>query len=109
MGILNSEDARAKAKASAALAESPTELLQNANLDVDATTEAIILSRLAEMPSGHRNGYVKAMSGSSKAAGIKAFCLECVCWERVEVTRCSGTACPLWPYRPFQPKGNADG
>ncbi len=46
----------------------------------------------------------KAYSGKSKAAGIKAKCLDCCCWQRVEIELCTTLACPLWPYRPYQSK-----
>lgn len=44
----------------------------------------------------------KAFSGSSKAAGIKAKCLDCSCWQRLEIANCLVLACPLYPYRPYQ-------
>ncbi len=44
----------------------------------------------------------RAYSGKSKAAGIKAKCLDCSCWQRIEITNCTALACPLWPYRPYQ-------
>ena len=44
----------------------------------------------------------KAYEGNSKAAALKAKCLDCSCWQRVEITNCTVTTCPLWPYRPYQ-------
>ncbi len=44
----------------------------------------------------------RAYLGHSKAAGIKAKCLDCTCWQRSEITNCTISACPLWPYRPYQ-------
>ena len=67
---------------------------------------ANLKQRLAEI-SKHSPAYhavtAKAFSGNSKAAGIKAKCLDCCCWQRIEITNCTTLACPLWPYRPYQP------
>ena len=46
--------------------------------------------------------FLKAYSGKSKAAALKALCLDCSCYQRREVSLCSALACPLWLYRPFQ-------
>lgn len=61
-----------------------------------------IAKRLEQMPESYRNVYRKAVSGKSKAAGLKSFCLECVGWQRNEITACSDEGCPLWPYRPYR-------
>lgn len=47
----------------------------------------------------------QAYSGGSKAAGIKAKCLDCCCYQRLEVEKCRATGCPLWAYRPYQNGG----
>lgn len=61
-----------------------------------------INERVKAMPERYRNNYRKAMSGMSKAAALKAFCLECTNWEREEVRKCTSPACPLYPYRPYK-------
>ena len=38
---------------------------------------------------------------------IKAFCNECVGYERLAVTECTAYACPLWNLRPYVNKGAA--
>lgn len=38
----------------------------------------------------------------SKAAAIKAKCLDCCCYQRKEVALCTVVACPLWHFRPYQ-------
>ncbi len=43
--------------------------------------------------------YRKAMTGKSRRAAIRSFCLECVGYQQAEVERCSATGCPLHPYR----------
>lgn len=37
-------------------------------------------------------------------AAIKSFCLECCGDDRQAVTECTAYACPLWEYRPYQPR-----
>jgi len=58
-----------------------------------------IARRLAEMPPKYRGIYKRAMTGKSRKAALRAFCLECCGWQRVEVARCTAPACPLFPYR----------
>lgn len=60
-----------------------------------------ISKRIAEIPKRYRKIYKKAVETNSKAAAIKAFCLECVCWQKNEVINCSCLACPLFGVRPF--------
>jgi hypothetical protein len=60
-----------------------------------------IAKRRKDTPRIHRANYDEAVSGRSRKAAIKAFCLECVGWEKEEVRLCTGLACPLYPYRPY--------
>ncbi len=46
--------------------------------------------------------FARAAAGNSRAAAIKAFCVECVGFKRADVTDCTATQCPLYPYRPYQ-------
>lgn len=46
--------------------------------------------------------FKKAYSGRSLSAAVKAACVDCCCWQRVEITRCQTVICPLWLYRPYQ-------
>ena len=65
-----------------------------------------IAERLTRMPKSSQAGYLRATRGeASPRAAIKSFCLECVCWDRGEVRRCTGGECPLWLYRPFRQGG----
>ncbi len=44
-------------------------------------------------------------SSATPRMSIKAKCLEC-CWMDVAgIRECTGTACPLWGFRPYQQKG----
>ena len=72
------------------------------------TPEERIAKRRADMPSAYRNNYDRAMGGKSQSAAIKAFCLECVMWQREEVKLCPSVACPLYPYRPYTVAQSAD-
>ena len=59
----------------------------------------------AQAPESVRNTLTRAFSGSaSPRAAIKAQCLVCVGYDRDSVKNCTGYSCPLWEYRPFQPK-----
>ena len=60
--------------------------------------------RLSEIPDLYKANYQKAMTTKSKAAAIKAKCLDCCCWMRAEITECGATACPLYPHRPYRVK-----
>jgi hypothetical protein len=61
-----------------------------------------IQKRLSDMPGIYRNNYKKAMKGRNRTAAVKAFCLECVSWQRNEVKDCVSVECPLYLYRPFK-------
>ncbi len=66
------------------------------------TREEQIADRRAQMPQIHRSNYDKAVQRKSMKAAVKAFCLECVCWQKEEVRLCTSLACPLYPYRPYK-------
>ena len=61
-----------------------------------------ISQRQSQIPKSHKKNYDKAMRGRSLKAATKAFCLECVCWEKEEVRECTDLSCPLYPYRPYK-------
>jgi len=54
------------------------------------------------IPKQYKEIYRKAMGGRSRKMAIKAFCLECVGWDRGEITICTDSGCPLYPYRPYK-------
>lgn len=60
------------------------------------------------IPTIHNGAYVKqydkAMNKESMRAAVNAKCLDCCCWESAEVRKCPATDCPLYQYRPYQPK-----
>jgi hypothetical protein len=65
------------------------------------TRQQKVAKRIAQMPKVYRKIYEKAVAGNSKAAAIKAFCLECCMWQKNEIINCTSLACPLFPYRPL--------
>ena len=66
------------------------------------------LREISQSSPAYHKITAKAYEGNSKAAGIKAKCLDCCCWQRTEITNCTVLACPLWPYRPYQGSDEAD-
>lgn len=65
--------------------------------------------RLKSMPISCQGIYKAAMTGRSRAKGVKAFCQECMGYERKLVRNCSDTGCPLYPYRPHKAKDFDEG
>jgi hypothetical protein len=65
------------------------------------TVQKKIAKRRSDMPAIYRKTYDKAMTGKNRAAGVKAFCLECMCWQKQEIKQCTAPQCPLYPYRPY--------
>ena len=70
----------------------------------DSIYDDKIVARISEIPILYKGHYKRAMAGKSLRAGITAFCLECVHWDRKEITNCTSTICPLYPYRPYRKK-----
>lgn len=59
-------------------------------------------AKLSGVPGIYQNVFARAYAGSSRSAGIKAFCLDCVGFQRSAIRDCTSLACPLYPYRPYQ-------
>ena len=69
-----------------------------------------VANRAMQAPPKDRPGYLLAAAGrASPRAAIKAFCLECVGWQRAEVSRCTAPTCLLWLYRPFRKEARDTG
>lgn len=62
----------------------------------------MVAERRAQMPRAYRANYDKAVKGRSLRACVNAQCLECVCWQKMEVRLCTDLACPLYTVRPYQ-------
>jgi hypothetical protein len=59
--------------------------------------------RLPHVPILYREKFRKIYAGDAhRAAMVKAKCLDCCCYQRLEVRACNATACPLWSIRPYQ-------
>ncbi len=54
---------------------------------------------MRDIPKKFQALYRRAMTGKSRRAAVRSFCLECVGYQQAEVDRCPATACPLHPYR----------
>ena len=61
-----------------------------------------IAERLAQIPESCRKTYQKAVGGKNRPAAVKAFCQECVGYDKQEVTLCTDEGCSLWAYRPYR-------
>ncbi|KKL07231.1 hypothetical protein LCGC14_2588050, partial [marine sediment metagenome] len=60
-----------------------------------------IINKADSMPRIYRKNYLAAVEGrATPRNAIKAFCLECMGWQRNEVSGCSTIDCPLNLYRP---------
>jgi hypothetical protein len=58
---------------------------------------------ISEAPESAKGSLTRAFSGeASPRTAIKAMCLTCVGYDRNSIKNCTGYACPLWQYRPFQ-------
>ena len=60
-----------------------------------------IARRRSDVPVKYQGIYDKAMSGHSRAMGVKAFCLECMGWSIKDSADCNTVECPLHPYNPY--------
>ncbi len=78
---------------------------QSDRLEIKPAEEVLrqkkIARRMKDIPKMYRKIYEKAVTGQSKPAAIKAFCLECVCWQKKEIIHCTSVVCPLYSVRPF--------
>lgn len=75
------------------------------NLSVEQKIEKTRARRLAACPSSSKRLLASCWAKkASPRAAIKAFCAECVGYDRDAVAGCTAYACPLWRYRPFQTK-----
>lgn len=76
---------------------------------LDPSRRSAVLRRAAQVPESARTLYLRAVLGqASPRQAIKSHCLECACCDRAAIAECSGLACPLWTYRPFQPDGDRE-
>ena len=91
------------------MTKNPENLLSAAELasntpETNAKIAAKRAERLSTAPSSWRGILRRSWTGNSRKTAIKAFCGECVGFNRDEITNCTALACPLRKYRPFQSK-----
>lgn len=66
-------------------------------------TQESITSRLLNIPAAGQFLFIKIWAKkASKTQAIKAKCLDCVCHQKDEITKCTVKLCPLWHFRPYQ-------
>ena len=68
-----------------------------------------IVEKLRLENSARVDIFERAFNGKSRAAGVKAKCLDCSGLMMMEVRFCPVESCPLWPYRPYQEKEELEG
>jgi len=51
------------------------------------------------IPKKYKRLYNKAVTGRSRKAAIRSFCLECTGYSPKETENCTDKACPLYKYR----------
>jgi len=72
---------------------------------LDPARKAAVDKRAVQTPESARGTYLRAATGeASPREAIKAFCFECNGDDRQAVAECTALACPLWAYRPWQPR-----
>ena len=83
--------------------ESSRKRISKALESLPSDRKPFVLKRAKDTPISARPGYYRATLGlTSPRMAIKAFCLECIGWDRAEITNCTSFACPLYLYRPYQ-------
>jgi hypothetical protein len=62
------------------------------------------VERLETAPSSWRGILRRSWTTNTRKTAIKAFCGECMGFDRDGIANCAAWACPLRQYRPFQKK-----
>jgi hypothetical protein len=74
-------------------------------LSLSAKIDQRRVEKLNRLPESSRLLWTRCWSGkASPRQAIKAFCQECIGFERAAITDCRSFDCPLWNLRPYQPK-----
>jgi hypothetical protein len=75
-----------------------------------ATVDALLADADGPLPAYAMAHIARARKGNLRSL-IALKCLDCSCWQRVEIAECTCTTCPLYPIRPYKGtahKGAAD-
>jgi len=75
--------------------------IESSNAEINSK-ELQTLKRVHGYLPSAKNTFLRAFSGTSKAAAIKAKCIECSCYQKNEVAKCRVTDCALYRYRPYK-------
>jgi len=87
----------------ASLAEPGRAKSKNRQRMGQSLSEPKVRRRLAQIPSLYKKQYKRVIQAkTSPHEAIQVFCIECVGYIRREVTLCTDTGCPLFPFRPYQ-------
>jgi len=79
--------------------------LGNVSKPQTAAPKAALTKPPTTPPAAANSGQTGQLSGHKRQTrrtplqAIRAFCLECVCGQKREVTLCPADHCPLYPYR----------
>jgi hypothetical protein len=85
------------------VSDRPIKLAGAQTASLDAKIAATRAGRLATCPQSVKAHFAAAWSGkASPRRAIKAQCLDCVGFDRAEITGCTAYACSLWNFRPYQ-------
>ena len=90
-------------RAAGGLAVARSQAARSALSAINPPRRPPVEERASQIPALYRTGYLRAAAGTAPIrAAVKAHCLECMGWDRSEITRCTALACPLWCYRPYR-------
>lgn len=57
------------------------------------------------VPQSMRNLFLSVFATKpTMSKCVKLKCLDCCCFDKTEVTKCTTITCPLWEVRPYQKK-----
>ncbi|MCE5277152.1 MAG: hypothetical protein ABFD92_16615 [Planctomycetaceae bacterium] len=69
------------------------------SLKNDAAVHQMRVAFLADLPVRQKGLFIRAFTGKSRKAAMRAMCLQCVGNESKNVAACNAVCCPMWPYR----------
>ena len=55
-----------------------------------------------DVEKGAKYVFYKAYCETAPSNKIKAKCLDCSCYQREEITKCTAKTCPLYSVRPYR-------
>lgn len=77
----------------------------DALFEKSTTKNTLLNNYLRKLKKSYRRLFYDVFYGKkSYSKAVKAKCLDCSCFERVEITHCEVKTCPLYKIRPYQVK-----